>query len=486
MLGSQTQARQAILGFYRSSPAYRSLLARHADVRTEQDLETLPWDKIPIIDKESFYKTLPVQEAQGIANFLRSSGSSRTDLAGGKGFFWPQLRDTVAASMSEWKLRATEVFDLRSKTTLAIIGMGLGSWSGGDRFNFMLKSMSMDGELPLTVFSPGTNHAEILEIIERFGDLFEQILVIMCPSALFYLQKLAEERGTPLPFERMSFLAPGEGFPEDLRRHFERKSPSRPPLFISNYASADTDLIGLESRELLEIRQFLTAHPDIALELGFKSRSIPNLVHALSSSGYLEEVDGELIVTRWQGLPLARYNLHDSVQLFSWEKFCSELAGLDPTRRERWLSFRDKPRTDVIAIYGRSDQCLILCGTNLFGSMLEEVFLRSPLSRISTGVFGTWIGSEGGRQVLHWKIELRPGEAIPTREQEEQYHQELISILGAQQPDFLGDYQSFYKPFEKDGLRVFQFHFCHGPALSESPLLKGRIKKRVVFSEGQI
>lgn len=86
MLGSQARARQAILGFYRSSPAYRSLLARHADVRTEQDLETLPWDKIPIIDKESFYKTLPVQEAQGIANFLRSSGSSRTDLAGGKDF----------------------------------------------------------------------------------------------------------------------------------------------------------------------------------------------------------------------------------------------------------------------------------------------------------------------------------------------------------------------------------------------------------------
>ncbi len=48
-------------------------------------------------------------------------------------------------------------------------------------------------------------------------------------------------------------------------------------------------------------------------QLGFASTPIPNLYHAQREDTFYEIVDGELVVTRWQGIPLARYNLKDRV-----------------------------------------------------------------------------------------------------------------------------------------------------------------------------
>jgi hypothetical protein len=45
----------------------------------------------------------------------------------------------------------------------------------------------------------------------------------------------------------------------------------------------------------------------------------------------VETVAGELCVTKWQGIPLVRYNLHDSARLYDW----SEIVRLLPFWAQR-------------------------------------------------------------------------------------------------------------------------------------------------------
>jgi phenylacetate-CoA ligase len=389
----------------------------------------------------------------------------------------------VNASMQQWKSRVVDIFHLESRKTLAIVGMGLGSWSGGDRYNLMLKSLALETSLPLTVFSPGTAHSEIVEIISRFGALYEQILIIIVPSAIYYLEKLANQSGSPLPYHKLAFIAPGEGFNEDLRKHVRQSAFPHKMTFISNYASADAELTGLESPELAEARALLNEHPEYADELGFKSRSIPNLFHVFPSAGYLENVDGRMVMTRWQGLPLARYDLHDSVQFFNWRTLCSELAAMSGDRTT-WLENSRKPYTDVIGVFGRADQCVVILGNNLYGPMLEEVLMRSALGVLTTGHFVVWPSLSDGRQVLSWQIELKKGVTLTDDEIDQHYHK-LVALLSDQQPSFAAN-RMIFSPQQTSGPKLFDFHFCTEPALSSNQRYRSGIKRRVVISAGPL
>jgi len=484
-IGCIDKARRVINRTYRSSKAYRDFIAKATGIKTEQDFRALAWNQIPITSKETFYEgadisdLMPRENIVNMSSYLRSSGSSNR--AGG-GFFWPQLRETVNIAMEEWRERVVDIFQLENRKTLAIIALGLGSWAGGDRYNLILKSLALAKTYPLSVFSPGTVIAEIVEIINRFGALYDQILILMGPSVIVDLEQLAKQTGSPLPYHKLAFIAVGEGFHEDLRKHLRQQALPAKMLFISNYASADAEITGLESPELAEARHVLNENPEYAKTIGFRSGSIPNMLHAFRSAGYLENVDGRMTITRWQGLPLARYDLHDSVQFFRWSTLCTKLAKLTG-EQERWLVYSQKPYTDVIAVFGRADQCVVFFGNNLYGTMLEEVLMRSTLGPLVTGNFVVWPSDTGRRRILNWQIELQVGVEL-SNEQINQHYVSLLSAL-AEQNSTLSAYARVLFS-QRESARLFNFFFCTEPSLANNPRYRPGIKKRIIIPAGPI
>ena len=124
-----------------------------------------------------------------------------------------------------------ETYQLAKRKTLAIVGMSLGSWAGGEQFAFLFKMLALRPTLPLVTFSPGNQHVEILEIIDKCHEEFDQILIVLCPSAIFYLERLARQQGFALPLEKIAFLVTGEPFPEEMRRDLQERGRrrGRPP-----------------------------------------------------------------------------------------------------------------------------------------------------------------------------------------------------------------------------------------------------------------
>ena len=216
-IGRLEEAKDVVYRTYSASKAYRDFVLAATGIKTERDFRSLSWEQIPITSKETFQGVvdiadlMPAENVLNISSYLRSSGSSGATL-GKKGFFWPQLRETVNHSVQQWRDHVVDIFQLKHRKTLAIIGLGLGSWAGGERYNLILKSLALEKTFPLAVFSPGAAYDEILEVIDKFGAFYEQILILITPSAIFRLEQLANRANSPLPYSKLAIVAVGEGF----------------------------------------------------------------------------------------------------------------------------------------------------------------------------------------------------------------------------------------------------------------------------------
>jgi phenylacetate-CoA ligase len=362
-------------------------------------------------------------------------------------------------------------FHIDQSKTLAVVGLALGSWIGGEHLSWALKSLALTVAYPFTVFSPGSNHAEIIDILCAANRFADQFLLFLCPGAIAHLHLKAQHAGRPLPVDKIRYVVLGEPFPESMRLGLMKdlRPSATKPVMLSVYGSADTGLLGAESPASVAIRQLLAQNADLAHELEIDP-PLPHFFHLAAEDAYLESVRGEMCVTRWQGIPLVRYNLHDRVRFFSWKRLCQAVLNSPTLRAEETAVARSldvTPLANVLAIAGRSDGCLLLCGTNLTETMLDGAVHAPALENLLTGAYRARVLFEGERQYLEFDLELSPRGPLAA-EQTDRIYQELIQALGREQPEFLDDWKNVYRTWDHDpALRILRLRFVPFPELSE-------------------
>jgi phenylacetate-CoA ligase len=480
-IGSPDTARQVALRATGEVSGYQAFLAaRGASPDT-------PFAQLPLTDKAGYLKPWSLEHLVG-ADFeetfhiFSSSGSS------GHAFYWPQLKSSHLTSAPKLRQLLEGAFAIHRRKTLAVVGLALGSWIGGDHFSWLLKNLAITTPYPFAVFAPGNKHDEIIAMLRSAERFVDQIILACCPSAIGHLILRAEQAGTPLPLKKMRYLVIGEPFPEALRAGLEHRAglPPGEALMLSIYGSADTGVLGFESPASIALRKLAQAEPDLAQRLGL-GPVIPHFFHQADHEVYLETINGELCVTKWQGIPLVRYNLHDSAQLYRWPDLASRFKlwarryptlapGLEQLSRLKL----DLPCPGLIAVTGRSDSCLILCGTNLNESMLDEAVRSPQLARWLTGAYRARLLLEAGRQRLGLELEYRPGQETPA-DLAERLYPELITALSRVQPEFQDDWASIYRHWDHDPeRRILKLDLHPWPELSKGT--ESKIKQRGIVS----
>lgn len=438
--------------------AYRDYLGRQGVA------DGVPFESLPSTDKENYLKKFPFRDLIGddfdeTFTIFSSSGSS------GHAFYWPQLKSQHSAAAASLRTLLESVFDIHERRTLAVVGLALGSWIGGDQFSWALKNVSIATPYPFAVFSPGNKHEEIISIVHSAAGMVDQFLLVCCPSAIGHLLLLAEQTGRPMPLEKMCFLVIGEPFPEALRFELEQRSAAdgrRPCRMISVYGSADTGVLGFESPWSVFVRRQCEENRDFAAAVGCQGPA-PHFFHVADHEAYLEVVNGELHVTKWQGIPLVRYNLHDAARLMDSTDLAPAVARV-PNRSAREMLENPPIPGRLLAISGRADSCLILCGTNLTETMLDHA-LRSPeLQDVLTGAYKARTILERGRQRLEIVAETHGGPRSA-----DSIYDGVIAALGRAQPEFLDDWNSIYRQWDADrDRRILKLILVPWPELSGS------------------
>lgn len=466
-LGSKQVAEEIAHRTYKLVPAYKRFLDEQG-----KDFSGA-FDQLPLSDKKSYALAYPYQEllAESVQEsfaIFRSSGSS------GNSFYWPQLKSDYLTSHTTGRRFLENTFAIHEQKTLAIQGLALGGWIGGESTSLNLKNAARNAPYPFWVYSPGNNLDEIIQIIFQWESIVDQIILFIVPSAINHLHLKASQLGRSLPLKKLRYLVGGEPFTENIRISLQQNAgvEETSPFMLSSYASGDTGSIGTESLATVAIRTLLYRNNALATSLGIES-PIPHFFHLAANNTFLEIVDNYFCVTRWQGIPLVRYVLYDQVALYSWKELKQAILTSDilDSQDDPWvtiLSNASDELPDLIAVTGRADSCLIISGANLMEYMLDAAVKSEELKNLLTGIYRAQIFYESDRQYLKFDLELQVGIEIDTTKDNLIYHS-LLRTLGQLEPSFLGIWKNVYSAWDNDPeKRVIRLNFLPWPSLSQS------------------
>ncbi len=475
VLGSKQGAEAVVYRAKNSVPAYKKFLQQ------QNILDVKAFEELPVTDKGSYILSFPFEDLLfddfgEISTIESSSGSS------GSPFYWPTLKSHDLSAPTIVRSLLEDWFDISRKKTLAIVGMSLGSSFGGEYTSWAMKTMALQTSYPFWVFSPGNRHDEIIKFIQQMKSLVDQIIIFMVPSAIGHLHFRAKEKNENLPLSKIRYVVTGEPFPESFRVTLRRSAGigELDPFMFSIYGSADTSSFGVESRSTVSLRRLLHQNPDLSKELGI-DLPIPLFFHVTDPELYLERVNGQLCVTRWQAIPLVRYLLHDDVELMDWKELKKAIVTSETLKSEdkplkRTLLSSSDYLPDILAVRGRADSALILNGSNLTESMIDDAVKCEELQELLTGLYRASIVFEKERQYLLFDLEIKQG-VFSAKKEVDRIYTVLMKRLASVQPEFQEDWQNIYRIWDDDpSKRILKITLLPWPALSRTT--ETQIKQR--------
>jgi phenylacetate-CoA ligase len=380
---------------YRSAlertPAYGEFLSRELGaLPTVTTLEE--FQALPLMDKKNYLTRFPLERLcldgslRGAHVICRSSGTS------GKPFYWPQLPDQER-DLSVWLSSELEdTFSVRTRPTLVVVALALGAWISGELATWTLRTLAME-EGNITLLTPGLDREEVVTMLETFSPHFSQTIIYSYPPFAKNIIETARERGIPVEDFDIRLRLAGEGYSEHFREYVNGLLGHRPgeiTTISSGYASTDFGRIGKETLLSVTIRRILHERGLCAELLGCDT--LPSICQFNPSGFFLETVDGELVVTKPQAIPLVRYRSGDRGEIVGYDEMLARFSpfGIDPLEE---LRARGKGRTGAgrlpfVLVHGRSDGGITFYGANIPVTLIRDILEGvSPFREHFTGNF---------------------------------------------------------------------------------------------------
>ncbi len=353
--------------------AYRDFLEKNKAGNIQQ------WEDIPITTKHDYLLKYPVEdtvrEGEMDKCFLigASSGFSKTGTV-----YWLKGAIDENRYIHTVEESLKNIYGIDKKKTLTIVALAFGTWIGGMQLACTMRSLGAKTDYPFTVATVGLDLEEGASIIKRFKHLFDQVLFITNASNVSIVYSLFKEEKELLN-GFVYFPVVGEYFSEHYRRDMAIKfgHPEDEPFVLwTGYGSADTGDVAIETKATIMLRKELAfKNKQLALKL-FGTEEVP-MIMAIADNAYVEIVDGNIVVTKDQLIPLIRYNTKDLGTIINKKQL---IGSIDEKLYE---SLPD----EMLCIANRTDNSIIFYGTNLF---IPEIgnFLYSIGDEISySGLF---------------------------------------------------------------------------------------------------
>lgn len=251
-----------------------------------------------------------------------SSGFSRTGA-----IYWPKRPCDEAGYMISIETMFVANYHIDTKRTLVIECLAFGMWIGGMQLASAIRTIALSGKYHFTIATPGLDFKATVRVVADYKDIFDQILIITNPSNITLFTALLDEQGVKLAPGSVYFPVVGEYFTEQFREHTAQvfgHSVDSPYVVWTGYGSADTGDVGAETAPTIALRKYFNRNKQLC-EKVFGTPSAP-MILALSPNVYVEIIDGDIVVTKNQFIPLIRYNTRDSGGLL----FKSDVTGLIP------------------------------------------------------------------------------------------------------------------------------------------------------------
>jgi phenylacetate-CoA ligase len=392
----------------RRVPAYRDFLRRRGinpdHVRTCEE-----YRRVPVTDKSNYIDCYPVEDLVWDGHLCRGGVITTSSGTTGAPYFWPWSSEEMdqAAAIHEFIYRSHFAVDRRK--TLLVVCFGMGTWVAGFATSSASQLVSRKG-YDLTIITPGFNKQESLKVLDELAPKWEQVIIAGIPSFVKDLldawdKKAQARRGT------VKLLLAGEGFTESWRDRVLALTRGEQAWtdVVSILGSADAGLIGFETPQSVRIRR-LAARQEGCQRLLFGRQRLPALLNYLPIHRFLEEENGELVVTACRALPLLRYNTRDRGGALT-------PAAMSERLRQAGFPAVEEPASEpgprggcalpFVYLFGRDALAATLYGANVYAENVQEVLLDRAVANRVTGRFALETKyTEDQDQFLEVNVEL--------------------------------------------------------------------------------
>jgi len=178
------------------------------------------------------------------------------------------------------------------------------------------------------------------------------------------------------------------------------------------YGTADAGVLGNETPVSIQIRRFLSKNPEAARQLFGESR-LPTLVQYDPLSRFFELLEGRLLITGDNRIPLIRYNILDSGGVIPFADMISLLTklGYDPRvelEAQGSRGIRDLP---FVYVFGRSQFAISFFGANIYPENVSVGLEQRGIREWVTGKFVLEVKEDSDlNNYILVVVELAPGE----------------------------------------------------------------------------
>ena len=340
-------------------PAYKDFLKNnrinHKNINSWDDFQ-----EVPTVSKSNYLKKYPMEDLcwggtldKKAVVFTSTSGST------GEPIYFPRDKelDWQYSIMLESFLRNNPA----NEPTLVIIGFGLGVWIGGVITYEAFDILNQRGNYPVSIITPGINKGEIFKALKNLSPRFKTTVLVGYPPFIKDIIDESSEQGINLEKINLRLIFAAESFNEDFRQYLASKSGIKNQFLdtMNIYGSADIGAMASETPISILIRKLALNNVMLFKNIFGDIKKTPTLTQYNPLFINFESVNGELVLTGNNTMPLIRYAIGDNGGVDTYSGVIDKIktAGFDIEAETKKLGINldTLPQMPFVFVYERND-----------------------------------------------------------------------------------------------------------------------------------
>ena len=389
-------------------PAYRDFLASnhvdHTRVRSIQEFSEL----VPVSDKSYFAENtldrMVVGDITDAHIFYMSGGTTGDSIIGAGSRATLRAYPPALAAMLDlqWGICHADT------KVLVLNAMSLGAWIGGTYASAIFTAAS-DQHPNIAFAAPGADVERTLDLVESLGPHFDMILLISYPTLVKEILHAGLRRGIDWRTRCIKLVVSGERLDLALRHEILGmiSSPIDHHAIMNQYGASEMGNPGVETPLASTIIRLATENAALCRDI-FNSDTPLTLMQSNPVGAFMEIVDGRIVGTVGDYMPVIRYSPKDLGRVFSFDEMNAILQGhgIDITcslAEDGW----DKPvfRWPFLMVGTRADYAVSIYGAKVSPNSVQDIFAEDQRVRrfmLTTDLDGDYV-------TLSVHVELRAG-----------------------------------------------------------------------------
>lgn len=427
-------------------PAYQDFLKKEG-VEREDIAHARDFKKLPAISKKTyvhaheFADLFPNRDISHLTTFSATSGSS------GKPTYFPRTSNEDAQYEYIAELYMRSHFEIDKKSTLCVIGFGMGIWIGGTFTYTVLRNLAKKG-YPLAIAPVGTHKDLFLQTVKTFGDKYDQVILMGYPPFIKDIVDEAGEHGINWSDYSIKIFTAAESYSETFRNYLAKKVGMKNIYtdMTNIYGTVELGTMAHETALSILIRRLADERSDLKKKLFFDAKRLPTLAQYHPYLTYFEQIDSEVIGSgQGSAMPLLRYRFPDTGGVIPFETMRKRLLkeGIDILKLAEEQGIQKYIwKLPFVFVYERQENAITLRGANIYADEIRPALEADEFQEFFTGKCSLEKKEHNGlNHALCIHVELKKGAHLP-EEAKEQIVRHITGTLLQNNSEFRDQHKS--------------------------------------------